>query len=87
MVDTTLAESTAEIRRHVLDACARAFDRIQRLARTIADLESVQTLPEVTSNDYASAVSAAVNAPVLSRRISEAIGYRNLDGHDYGTTY
>lgn len=81
-----LAESTAEIRRSVLDARARAFDRIL-LARTIADLESAQALLEITSNDYASAVSVAVDAPILSRRISEAIGYRNLDRHNYGTTY
>ncbi|MCH5227740.1 MAG: YifB family Mg chelatase-like AAA ATPase [Muribaculaceae bacterium] len=70
-----------------LSMSARAFDRILRLARTIADLESAQTLPSPGSPDYPSSLSAAVVAPVLSHHIAEAIGYRNLDRHDYGTTY
>ena len=66
---------------------ARAFDRILRVARTIADLESAQSLPSVNSADYLSALVQSVNAPVLSRHIAEAIGYRNLDRSDYGTTF
>ena len=70
-----------------LSMSARSFDRILRVARTIADLESSQTLPSETSADYPSALVHAVNAPVLSRHIAEAIGYRNLDRSDYGTTF
>ena len=56
---------------------ARAFDRILRVARTIADLENSQTM----------SLEEAVKAPVLSHHISEAIGYRNLDRTDYGTAF
>ena len=66
---------------------ARAFDRILRVARTIADLDSARALPVSGSADFASAVSAAVSAPVLSGHIAEAIGYRNLDKGDYGSTF
>lgn len=52
-----------------LNMTARAFDRILRVARTIADLDYSATMtPE-----------KAANAPVLSRHIAEAIGYRSLD--------
>ena len=70
-----------------LSMSARAFDRILRVARTIADLESALTLPEVSSAEYASSLSKAVTSPVLTRHIAEAIGYRNLDRSDYGTAY
>ena len=70
-----------------LNMSARAFDRILRVARTIADLESALALPAPDSTDYAAILDAAVNTPVLSRHIAEAIGYRNLDRSDYGTTY
>ncbi len=52
-----------------LNMSARAFDRILRVARTIADL------------DYASDMTPAeaVHTPVLTRHIAEAIGYRSLD--------
>lgn len=60
-----------------LSMSARAFDRILRVARTIADL------------DYSTSMTPAeaVKAPVLSRHIAEAIGYRSLDRTDYGTLY
>ncbi|MCM1152237.1 MAG: YifB family Mg chelatase-like AAA ATPase [Muribaculum sp.] len=61
-----------------LDMSARAFDRILRVARTIADL------------DYVSAgmdAQAAAEAPVLSRHIAEAIGYRSLDRGSYGRAF
>ena len=60
-----------------LNMSARAFDRILRVARTVADLE------------YSASMSAAeaAAAPVLSRHISEAIGYRNLDRGTYGQTF
>ena len=70
-----------------LSMSARSFDRILRVARTIADLESALTLPPHDSPDYPAILTDAVNAPVLSRHIGEAIGYRNLDRSDYGTTY
>ena len=53
-----------------LNMSARAFDRILRVARTIADLESAaNSLP----------MEQAVTAPVEARHIAEAIGYRALD--------
>ena len=66
---------------------ARSFDRILRVARTIADLESADHLPSLGSPSYSSSLAAAISAPVLSHHISEAIGYRNLDRSDYGTTF
>ena len=68
-----------------LNMSARAFDRILRVARTIADLESASSLPARLTDDgspseaYASALSEAVVAPVEARHIAEAIGYRALD--------
>lgn len=81
-----------------LNMSARAFDRILRVARTIADLEAASTLPasvvcgglEVTSIDTVEGkevLQAAVNTPVLSRHIAEAIGYRSLDHSNYGKTF
>lgn len=91
---------------------ARAFDRILRVARTIADLESARAfLPAATpapasqsSDTPASqtsdtptfqssnaidpaALRTAVDAPVLSRHIAEAIGYRSLDRASYGQIF
>ena len=65
-------------RMEALDMSARAFDRILRVARTIADLEAVQTglTPE-----------QAATTPVLAHHISEAIGYRALDRASYGESF
>ena len=60
-----------------LSMSARAFDRILRVARTIADLDYSQVL----------SVADAVAAPVRSRHIAEAIGYHALDCPDYGPTF
>ncbi len=60
-----------------LNMSARAFDRILRVARTIADLEYAGTMT----------AEEAVAAPVLSRHISEAIGYRALDRASYGQIF
>lgn len=59
------------------DMSARAYDRILKVARTIADLE------------YSAVMEAAkaVSTPVLSRHIAEAIGYRNLDRASYGQVF
>ena len=73
-----------------LNMSARAFDRILRVARTIADLESAVSLPprsgsnsseacDAPSAEYIAALSAATTAPVEARHIAEAIGYRALD--------
>ena len=70
-----------------LSMSARAFDRVLRVARTIADLEYSQNLPPVGYSDYPAAMASAVSSPVLSHHIAEAIGYRNLDRSDYGTTF
>lgn len=71
-----------------LNMSARAFDRILRVARTIADLENALALPETPgSPDYSEAMRKAVNAPVLSRHIAEAIGYRALDRGSYGQAF
>lgn len=71
-----------------LNMSARAFDRILRVARTIADLESASKILSAGDTGFTNALSEAVSAPVLSRHIAEAIGYRNLDRSDYyGTTY
>ena len=60
-----------------LNMSARAFDRILRVARTIADLEyAAVMIPE-----------EAVTAPVLSRHIAEAIGSRALDRASYGQIF
>lgn len=60
-----------------LNMSARAFDRILRVARTIADLE------------YAAAMTPeeAAAAPVKPHHIAEAIGYRNLDRGSYGQSF
>ncbi|MCH5237959.1 MAG: YifB family Mg chelatase-like AAA ATPase [Muribaculaceae bacterium] len=83
------AEGLAKLKDRMtkLNMSARAFDRILRVARTIADLESACTLPESSSHDYQSALASAVNSPVLVRHIAEAINYRSLDRSDYGTTF
>ena len=60
-----------------LNMSARAFDRILRVARTIADLDYAATMP----------AEEAVTAPVLSRHIAEAIGYRALDRASYGQIF
>ncbi len=60
-----------------LNMSARAFDRILRVGRTIADLEYAATMP----------LEEAVTAPVLSRHIAEAIGYRSLDRANYGQIF
>ena len=76
-----------------LNRSARAFDRILRVARTIADLESAQSLPSRLAEEaptsasssaslpaeYKAALSAATTTPVLAHHIAEAIAYRALD--------
>lgn len=61
-----------------LNMSARAFDRILRVARTIADMEYILE---------GKSVQDAAKLPVLSSHIAEAIGYRNLDRASYGESY
>ena len=70
-----------------LNMSARAFDRILRVARTIADLDYASLLPAPDSPSYPQAVAAAALRPVTVRHIAEAIGYRSLDRDNYGKTY
>lgn len=68
-----------------LNMSARAFDRILRVARTIADLDYATR----TNADGTPAFTAAEAArqPVSVAHIAEAIGYRSLDRANYGHTY
>lgn len=74
------AEGLARLKERMekLSMSARAFDRILRVARTIADLD-------YAGRNLSPAEAAA--APVLSSHIAEAIGYRSLDRGAYGTTF
>ena len=60
-----------------LSMSARAFDRILRTARTIADLDYAARLP----------IEECIDAPILSSHLAEAIGYRALDRDTYGQLY
>lgn len=70
-------ECSAILRKAMLkyDMSARAYDRILKVARTIADLDNI-----------AMPVEEAVSAPILPIHISEAIGYRSLDRSTWGAT-
>lgn len=68
-----------------LNMSARAFDRILRVARTIADLDyATRRNPDGTATHTA---AEAASLPVLVAHIAEAIGYRSLDRATYGQTY
>ncbi|MCM1378026.1 MAG: YifB family Mg chelatase-like AAA ATPase [Clostridium sp.] len=67
-----------------LNMSARAFDRILRVARTIADLDSASESNYELTAEQARELAAR---PVLKHHISEAIGYRNLDRATYGHTF
>lgn len=68
-----------------LNMSARAFDRILRVARTIADLDYACRLKPDGSPQYSPSEIAAM--PVLVSHIAEAIGYRSLDRASYGQTF
>lgn len=68
-----------------LNMSARAFDRILRVARTIADLDYATRKKADGTPEYTPAEAAGL--PVLVSHIAEAIGYRSLDRASYGQTY
>lgn len=60
------------------DMSARAFDRIRKVARTVADLDYA-TRPDFDPD-------LAVDLPIEVHHMAEAISYRNLDRSTWGTT-
>lgn len=82
------AEGMAKLKERMtrLNMSARAFDRILRVARTIADLDYAASLPASGEPGYQEALLTAATAPVLTRHLAEAIGYRSLDRGLYGQT-
>ena len=95
------AEGMAKLKDRMtrLNMSARAFDRILRVARTIADLESAVAMMGARGAERGArdgeqpalgpvmTLEEAVNAPVQTRHIAEAIGYRSLDRGSYGTNF
>lgn len=68
-----------------LNMSARAFYRILRVARTIADLDYATRVGADGQPQYTPAEAAVL--PVLTAHIAEAIGYRSLDRASYGTAF
>lgn len=73
-------ESTALLRDTMtrLDMSARAYDRILKVARTIADLD-YSGRPGMTAEE-------AATAPILPIHLHEALSYRSLDKSTWGAT-
>lgn len=57
------------------DMSARAYDRILKVARTIADLDAAAS---------ASGQASAVDSPITALHMREAVSYRNLDRATWG---
>ncbi|MDE6431216.1 MAG: YifB family Mg chelatase-like AAA ATPase [Duncaniella sp.] len=75
-----------------LDMSARAYDRILKVARTIADLEAATGLisafpdPSAALSAYQTALRTAVSSPIRPHHLHEALSYRNLDRANWGRT-
>ena len=75
-----------------LDMSARAYDRILKVARTIADLEAATGLisafpdPSAARSAYQTALRTAVSSPIRPHHLHEALSYRNLDRANWGRT-
>ena len=84
-----LTEETKQTLTHAINKfqmSARAYDRILRVARTIADLDNAAQLPPEGSSGYDAALKKAVAAPILRHHIAEAISYRSMDRANWGAT-
>ncbi len=68
-----------------LNMSARAFDRILRVSRTIADLDYTARIN--ADGSPAMTIDEITVAPVLAGHIAEAIGYRSLDRGNYGKVF
>lgn len=80
-----------------LDMSARAYDRILRVARTIADLDYSSRIGPASLPEAESAITLqgsvgtmtleeAATAPILTEHLYEAISYRSLDRSSWGKT-
>ncbi len=67
-----------------LNLSARAYDRILKVARTIADLDYA-TREHFDPTDTKS-ISEAASSPILSDHLYEALAYRSLDRGSWGKT-
>ncbi|MDE6328775.1 MAG: hypothetical protein K2L91_09640, partial [Duncaniella sp.] len=61
-----------------LDMSARAYDRILKVSRTIADLEY--------ASDPALSPAEGASRPIMIHHLREALAYRNLDRGSWGQT-
>ena len=68
-----------------LNMSARAFDRILRVARTIADLDYATRRDDAGAPLYTPAEAA--HLPITVAHLAEAIGYRSLDRANYGSAF
>lgn len=64
-----------------LGLSARSYERILKVARTIADLDAVKSIDYDLTPE---ALSTVVNSPVTVAHIAEAVSYRNLDRNTWG---
>lgn len=69
------------------DMSARAYDRILKVARTIADLDYARRSASPSGDLAPETLARIANMPILPPHLAEAIGYRNLDRASWGTTF